>query len=472
MPSRSERSWFAKNARASLLVGLALALELALPRSALATTIVVPVSPYPLVNTTVYYAVGISVDTLDPNGAFLSLDAGAGQISGNPDPSLQSLIQLDLTSDVPGTNSAAGWVTPYVSTSNSDRPVPIAYAQETSCTTGICQGNTISGSSAFHSAALTSGQALRLGFYINDICRDTIAQSGGGTVNTTYCNASGLQSLGSTNFPVTLKFYVGTPDANGLVPATGAAAATITLSFHSTPPQLTSCPATDTSTGERPFYFPGDGEVFIDTNLYSGGSGAGIPLEKVLAFASPGGTATTTPFGSGVELIGRLPYNSGSQSVSGFTNTTGTDDHPYAMAFSVRDMSGAYSSVNTACSQTAIRTAEIQGFLKKGNCFIATATYRDPDGPSVERLRQFRDHVLLKFGAGRRFVSWYYHWSPEAAEWLMRNSVFRTPVMIALVPVQAIAWLALRPPLMAALASLGLMLLAVFSIRLRRERAK
>jgi hypothetical protein len=60
-------------------------------------------------------------------------------------------------------------------------------------------------------------------------------------------------------------------------------------------------------------------------------------------------------------------------------------------------------------------------------------------------LRQFRDQVLLHFGLGQAFVHWYYRWSPPAADWLIDHPAFRYPVLVALKPVEAIAWLCLHP---------------------------
>ena len=47
------------------------------------------------------------------------------------------------------------------------------------------------------------------------------------------------------------------------------------------------------------------------------------------------------------------------------------------------------------------------------------------------------------------FVRWYYHWSPDAAEWLMRHPLFRFPILLALIPFEVVAWLFLHPEWMA-----------------------
>jgi hypothetical protein len=68
----------------------------------------------------------------------------------------------------------------------------------------------------------------------------------------------------------------------------------------------------------------------------------------------------------------------------------------------------------------------VRGFLKqvKANsrrCFIATAAYENPDHPSVEILRQFRDQYLFKSSLGFRFVNFYYEYSPRLADFLDKS---------------------------------------------------
>ncbi|MDQ0767295.1 hypothetical protein QF031_000044 [Pseudarthrobacter defluvii] len=54
-------------------------------------------------------------------------------------------------------------------------------------------------------------------------------------------------------------------------------------------------------------------------------------------------------------------------------------------------------------------------------CFIASACYGTPLAPQIEVLRRFRDQVLLASIPGRRFVCWYYHYSPPVAVYLERH---------------------------------------------------
>lgn len=52
-----------------------------------------------------------------------------------------------------------------------------------------------------------------------------------------------------------------------------------------------------------------------------------------------------------------------------------------------------------------------------GGCYIATLVYGDYDHPKVKVLRHFRDNVLLKSNLGKKFVKFYYKYSPG---WVQR----------------------------------------------------
>lgn len=75
----------------------------------------------------------------------------------------------------------------------------------------------------------------------------------------------------------------------------------------------------------------------------------------------------------------------------------------------------------------------VKNFLKAGRkgrarCFIATAAFENPYSPEVQALRIFRDQVLKQSPWGRRFVLFYYRFSPPLAEWLDRHSWAKKPV--------------------------------------------
>ena len=99
-----------------------------------------------------------------------------------------------------------------------------------------------------------------------------------------------------------------------------------------------------------------------------------------------------------------------------------------------------------------------------GACFIATAAYGSYLDPNVQVLRDFRDDVLLKTWAGRKFVRLYYANSPLLADYIARHEGARTVTRLALTPViYAVAY-----PVPAAL-----LILAMWAfMRRRRQRVR
>jgi HEAT repeat protein len=71
----------------------------------------------------------------------------------------------------------------------------------------------------------------------------------------------------------------------------------------------------------------------------------------------------------------------------------------------------------------------------KGACFVVTATMGSYDAPTVLAFRAFRDGYLEKRGWGRRFIEWYYHYSPALAGRIAGSSLLR-----------ALSWLTLVKP--------------------------
>jgi hypothetical protein len=79
------------------------------------------------------------------------------------------------------------------------------------------------------------------------------------------------------------------------------------------------------------------------------------------------------------------------------------------------------------------------GQVEPGYCFVATAAYGDYNHPFVLVLRDFRDHTLAKFGAGRDFIAWYYRNSPPLAAFIREHTVARIGAQVILWPVVLLA---------------------------------
>ncbi|MDL2265646.1 hypothetical protein LJC43_04615, partial [Parabacteroides sp. OttesenSCG-928-G21] len=54
-------------------------------------------------------------------------------------------------------------------------------------------------------------------------------------------------------------------------------------------------------------------------------------------------------------------------------------------------------------------------------CYIATMAYQDISHPQVDYLRTVRDEVLSKYSIGRKFINYYYKYSPMAVERLSNH---------------------------------------------------
>ncbi len=82
---------------------------------------------------------------------------------------------------------------------------------------------------------------------------------------------------------------------------------------------------------------------------------------------------------------------------------------------------------------------DANGSAEGGYCFVATAAYGDYDHPFVLVLRDFRDHTLAQFGAGRAFIAWYYRNSPPLADFIREHAVARVAAQVLLWPVVILA---------------------------------
>jgi len=67
-----------------------------------------------------------------------------------------------------------------------------------------------------------------------------------------------------------------------------------------------------------------------------------------------------------------------------------------------------------------------EGQEKEGQCFVVTAVYGSPLAQEVNTMRTFRDEFLLRYQAGRLFVSTYYRVSPAAAQFISNRRPMRS----------------------------------------------
>jgi len=67
-----------------------------------------------------------------------------------------------------------------------------------------------------------------------------------------------------------------------------------------------------------------------------------------------------------------------------------------------------------------------EGQDKEGQCFVVTAVYGSPLAQEVNTMRTFRDEFLLRYQAGRLFVSTYYKLSPTVAQFISNRRPLRS----------------------------------------------
>lgn len=307
------------------------------------------------------------------------------------------------------------------------------------------------GLQTLHAARFVNGQFLRVGIYPKDICWEGYYANQSLVPIGCLFNAGGVPyqvdtSSVTTTFNLRALLYIASDYAT-LVRATNATinSREFTLVIQSNAPTRAACNANES-------YFPSDSSILYNTNeeslTYFPVSG-GAPILNTVVIAKEGTSASildTSEAGYASNgVIQAVKYRAGYQSVAGFRNATLCNpdcDVQYEVGASARDAAGFVS--NQFCTTFPASAMEVETFIKSGRCFIATAAYRDPKAPQVERLRQFRDRVLKRFSLGRSFVDFYYAHSEPAAEWLMEHSVFRYPVLAILAPIQLFAAIALE----------------------------
>ena len=468
-----------------------LAASLLMPPSSQAVVSLVSADGAKTLENTVYYAAGnitaAFIDSADTNYSFRILDLSKTQATETVG-SRSHLIKIRVSSDrtafnVATTQTLGVYLTVSGSNGSVTKAVPIATIDGADCTASnsnclwqnaATASQTLVTNGHYFAAKFQAGQTVTLGFYPADLCADFYTLAQGSTV-ANGCGAAGATvtpELSPESLPVLQVSAV--ISAFDTVGTTGSSldqsANPLNLKFQSDAPSLNCA-------DRASLYQPGDGSIRVPTGGFSVGTDGGTfqsdraPATDLIVVArdADGTPDETSAFAtSGLNSIVRRVPLTETQTITGFTNSTTQDPHSYTVAFMIRDAAGLVAASPGACKLSKVQTSVIQGFLSKGNCFIATATYRSTDAWPVRLLREFRDQVLMPYSWGRYWVERYYQWSPPAAEWLMEHEAFRYPVMLALLPIEALALFILYP-----LPSVGFLLLlfgtAITSRRILRS---
>ena len=410
-------------------------------------------------------------DTSKPN-TILDLTMNQASDTGHTDPveaDYSNAIYFNVYSDNTGiSHSGSQDLVVYVTTTGTtgvSKVVPIALVAQTqgsgqspslcsgsSCTALFTQTVTSANVSVSYYGAVpyTPKSWIQIGIYPQDLCWVYNQQVSGVSAN--GCSGATVTAISGQSIPIPLTFNIGTFDttsAAGTAPTSAGETSSLSLFFETQSPTL-ACPSDKSS-----LYYPGDSQIFLNTSNFGFASnppGNSLPSTLLVLVGNPGNQPDySSNYPTNNFNVQRLNLGVPSAPVTGLTNLT-----PYNMAFMVRDVAGliapptaqavpASSPPAGSCGLEGVESEAINGFLKESKCFIASAAFRSGRVVPVMILRQFRDRILLHYGLGRSFVSWYYRWSPGAADWLLANPAFRYPVIAALGPLVGLAWLILHP---------------------------
>jgi len=464
MRFKSGNTWFetykkSKTHRSHSGLGGALLSALIVPLYAQGAVTLEASSPYEISDSDIVY---FSADPafsgiMDESAGFQNFDLSVGQASDSDadgDGLGDQMLRFNITSSESFADAATDTpliITVFATAQNGGDliPVPIAAVGGSPCSSSRCQDDIESNGVTYYLSALSTSSstgvsAVEVGIYPKDICEVVYAQSPGApAVGCTNDAVDAPTSSSPTTLTLTFAVGVATDISSSLDPDTvDEKSDALTLSLHAAAPSF-SCPSMTEA------YTPGDGQISITTAFADAGSTGNAPLDQLIVVGAEGAVPliSDSTFATVNAIVGRLDIDSGSQTLSGFTNTTDGTDHLYSLRFSVRDSSGRVAPFETtsSCILDNVQTSEIQGFLGKTQCFIATATFQSDRHPAVLLLRRFRDEILLQSWLGAQWVDFYYAWSPQAAQWLIRHGEWRPFVQVALAPLIGLVGVIMYP---------------------------
>lgn len=454
----------------------------------------IPAPPFGVTTFTGYWAItpfNPSTSIFDSSDSSMQQPINLSNNAGNDTNALDTVL-FTMVADKAMTPGTPIDVMVFTSQQLGGFPVPIAFYNNGSgmvpCNGEFCDPNLWStghgefGGSYYYGVPYIQNANIEIGIFVGDLCNSwNRAASTLIPTCTNILNNTALQADTALSIPLTVQLVSIPPGAGwenppgnftnlspsitnlGNPPVQLAAnhVATLTLNMQNAGPTAIQCPLTGAQQDGE--YIPGDTQIQLNTGVFTmtppqiqTGGGIAAPAAAMVIVAS-GPTATLNDVGPSVsgatgptasEILNRVQITGGDTTVGPgvFQNTQGpSDPNYYNLNFFVRDNAGFLTPGNAGCQLSNVQTSAIQGFLGKSSCFIATAAFRSIESAPVAMLRGFRDRILLHHLWGRGFVHWYYSWSPPAAEWLMLHPAFRYPVLLALVPLEVVAWLWLHP---------------------------
>ena len=344
-----------------------------------------------------------------------------------------------------------------VNASGASLPVPIAAVNGQHCggTTNLCQAQGLNNAdnNNYYAAKYTPNQSIEIGIYPRDICAALSVKG----IQSQACTGAFVVSprVGTTtNFSLS---FVATTAADSQI-LTAPSPTPTGQTFDTLPNPINLVLQVDTPTFTCPSqeelktsYIPGDAQIVVKTSLFRLVTSPGsAPAAQLYVVGQDNGSAPVTGSNyarANTYVSGGLSLGFPTQNAGGFVNSTEDDRHSYELSFLMQDDAGIFVPPNDpiSCRLGPVETGAIEGFLKKSNCFIATAAFGSGEAAPVQMLRDFRDEILFQSALGTSFVHWYYEWSPGWADWMMDHTAVRLPVLLLLAPLELIAWFCLNP---------------------------
>ncbi|HIJ95069.1 MAG TPA: S8 family serine peptidase [Desulfuromonadales bacterium] len=164
-----------------------------------------------------------------------------------------------------------------------------------------------------------------------------------------------------------------------------------------------------------------------------------VPLITLAATPSSGNAPLSVVLAATISTgatISKYEWDLGDGIFREIQGVTTSTSHVFSTAgvnivrFRITDSTGA--SATETITVTVLEAGAAGG--GGGGCFIATAAYGSYLHPSVQLLRNFRDHTLLTNAPGRAFVALYYRLSPPVAHFIAQHEIVRTLARWLLTP--------------------------------------
>lgn len=197
---------------------------------------------------------------------------------------------------------------------------------------------------------------------------------------------------------------------------------------------------------------PGDEKAYIDTAVFAGVDifssldWDGIAIFPI-AVANDGSADSTafstfkngkvTPIIRTLETDGSIPNSLIEGSLKNYQR--------YCLVYGTKNKAqNIYRFVTTGVTGGCITPSEVVGLLNDKHCFISTVAFGSDMAPEVAVFRKFRNEFLLDNYFGKKFVKYYYKYSPAIAGLISESEFLKAAARAFLYPFLGFSYIALR----------------------------